>query len=157
MRRARLVAASLAISAAGAAAIIGHEGWENEPYRDIAGVWTVCAGHTSTVQPGVPMSDEQCRELLIEDSGDAQRAVQRLVKVPVTQEQFDALVSFTFNLGAGSLQSSTLLRKLNAGDCWGAANEFPRWNKARVRGVLRPVQGLTTRRLAEQRAFASGC
>lgn len=157
MAKARLIAACLALSAAGATAIIGHEGWENEPYRDIAGVWTVCAGHTATVQPGVALSDAQCRELLIKDSREAQRAVQRLVKVPITQDQFDALVSFSFNLGAGALQSSTLLRKLNAGDCLGAAAEFPRWNKARVNGVLRPVKGLTTRRLAEQAAFASGC
>lgn len=153
----RLAAAALTLSALGAGAIIQHEGWKNEAYRDIAGVWTICAGHTATARPGLRLSDAACHELLAKDTRDAQRAVQRLVKAPITQNQFDALTSFTFNVGTGALQTSTLLRKLNSGDCRGAANEFQRWNKARANGVLRPVQGLTTRRLAEAAVFRADC
>lgn len=69
----------------------------------------------------------------------------------LTQHQFDALVDFTYNLGCGSLRGSTLLKKLNAGDIEGAANEFPRWNKI---GKI-PNAGLTRRRIAEQKLFRS--
>jgi lysozyme len=75
--------------------------------------------------------------------------VKRLVKVPLAQGQFDALVSFSFNVGLGALGSSTLLRKLNAGDYRGAAAEFPRWNKAGGK----VYEGLTRRRAAERSLF----
>ena len=71
--------------------------------------------------------------------------------MPVTQNQFDALVSFTYNLGAGNLRSSTLLKKLNAGDYAGAADEFPKWNKAGGKELA----GLTRRRNAERDLFLS--
>lgn len=77
--------------------------------------------------------------------------VSRLVKVSLTQGQFDALVSFTYNLGARSLSTSTLLRKLNAGDYAGAADEFMRWNKAGGK----VLNGLTRRREAERALFLS--
>lgn len=77
--------------------------------------------------------------------------VSRTVKVGLTQGQFDATVSFTYNLGAGSLSTSTLLRKLNAGDYAGAADEFLRWNKAGGK----VLNGLTRRREAERALFLS--
>ena len=77
--------------------------------------------------------------------------VSNLVKVKLTQGQFDALVSFAYNLGARALSTSTLLQKLNAGDYTGAADEFPRWNKAG--GKVLP--GLTWRREAERALFLS--
>ena len=97
------------------------------------------------------VTQEQADALLAADIQRFEKGVAALLKVQVTQGQFDALVSFSFNCGLGNLESSTLLRKLNAGDVDGAAAEFPRWNKAGG-SVLR---GLTLRREAEQRLFMS--
>lgn len=153
----RRAAAALAVSAAGLGSIALHEGEVRKVYLDPVGIPTVCVGHTgpevTRARVGEVVSAEVCQVLLKEDTRTAEKAVQRLVKVPVTQEQFDSLVSFTFNVGAGNLASSTLLRKLNAGDCWGAAAEFPRWNKAR--GQVLP--GLVKRRADERIAFEQGC
>lgn len=79
--------------------------------------------------------------------------VQRLVTLPVNDLQFGGLLAFAFNAGLGALGQSTLLRKLNAGDVAGAAEEFLRWDKARVNGVLKPLAGLTRRRRAERALF----
>jgi lysozyme len=152
----RKIAATLAISAAGLTGIQHFEGTEQKVYLDPVGIPTVCTGHTATVTSrdvGKTFSDAQCATLLKADTGAAQAAVRRLVLVPVSQGQYDALVSFTFNVGGGALGSSTLLRKLNAGDCHGAAAEFPRWNKARGR----VLPGLTARRAWEQGIFEADC
>ncbi len=91
----------------------------------------------------------QADSALISDLAQCERAVNRLVKVTLTQNQFDALVSFVFNVGSGNLQSSTLLRKLNSGDYKGAADEFLRWNKA----AGKVMNGLVARRTAEREFF----
>jgi lysozyme len=124
-------------------------------YLDPVGIPTVCVGHTATVTSADVGKDLSglCSKLLASDTKAAQSAVRHDVTVRITQAQYDALVSFTFNVGAANLHSSTLLRKLNAGDCWGAAAEFPRWNRAKGR-VLR---GLTNRRAAEREMFETGC
>lgn len=155
---ARRIAATLVLSTAGAVGIATHEGTVPTVYLDAVGIPTVCVGHTgpdtSRDQVGkVTLSPERCAELLKQDTATAQRAVGRLVTEPVTQEQFDALVSFTFNVGGGNLASSTLLRKLNAGDCHGAAAEFPRWNRAKGR----VLNGLSKRRADERATFEAGC
>lgn len=152
----RWLAGALVLSAAGTTAIMHDEGKVNRVYLDPVGIPTVCVGHTSTVtraDVGKPYTDAQCAELLRSDTRVAQAAVGRLVKVPITQGQYDALVSFTFNVGESNLKNSTLLRKLNAGDCHGAASEFPRWNRAR--GQVLP--GLTTRRANERARFEVDC
>jgi lysozyme len=153
---ARKLAATMVVSAAGLAGIKYHEGEVRTVYLDPVGIPTVCVGHTATVtraDVGKRVSAQVCDNLLNRDTAEAQRAVGRLVKVPVTQGQYDALVSFTFNVGAGNLASSTLLRKLNAGDCHGAAAEFPRWNKAKGR----VLPGLVSRRADERAVFEKGC
>ena len=152
---ARRLAATLVLSAAGVTTLVHFEGSVPTAYLDAVGVPTVCVGHTATVTRADIGKDFSplCDQLLAQDSQDAQDAVQALVTEPVTQGQYDALVSFTFNVGRGNLASSTLLRKLNAGDCLGAAAEFPRWNRAKGR----VLSGLTKRRLAEQAMFAAGC
>lgn len=152
----RWLASALVVSAAGTAAIMHDEGVVKKVYLDPVGIPTVCVGHTSTVSKadvGKVYTDAQCAELLRSDTRVAQAAVGRLVKVPVTQGQYDALVSFTFNVGEANFKNSTLLRKLNAGDCHGAAAEFPRWNRAR--GVVLP--GLVTRRANERARFEVDC
>lgn len=152
----RVLAALLTISAAGLTGIVRHEGMVKAVYLDPVGIPTACVGHTKTVTQrdvGKQISEDVCLRMLDEDTADAQRAVQRSVTVPITQEQYDALVSFTFNVGGGALHSSTLVRKLNAGDCWGAGAEFPRWNKARGR----VLKGLVKRRADERNLFETGC
>ena len=125
------------------------EGCRTTAYQDSVGVWTIGYGHTSNVSPGETCTLQQAQEWLQQDVSGAEYVVNTVVKAPLNQNQFDALVDFVFNLGSGNFQSSTLLKLLNAGDYQGASNEFPKWNHAG--GVV--VPGLTTRRLAEQKLF----
>lgn len=115
-------------------------------------VWTIGWGHTSTARPGMVITEAKAEELLRNDLSWVRSAIAREVKVPLSQEQYDALASFIFNVGAGAFKKSTMLRKLNAYDYVGAANEFPRWNKQKGK-VLR---GLTRRRAEERSLFLSG-
>ena len=151
--KSRVGATLLALSSAGALGVIAHEGMQRVAYKDPVGVVTVCAGHTATAKLGQVKTDAQCAELLKLDVKEAERAVKRLVTVPITQTQFDALVSFTFNVGSTNLAKSSLLRKANAGDCWGAGREFNRWVYAK--GVQLP--GLVTRRAYERKQWETGC
>ena len=126
------------------------EGVRKKAYLDSVNIPTIGVGHTGPdVEMGMEITDEQVDEYLQEDVKEAEDAVNKLVKVDLTQDQFDALVSFTFNLGAGSLQQSTLLKKLNAGDTDGAVQEFQRWNRAGGKVLV----GLTKRRLGEADLF----
>ena len=127
------------------------EGLSLQAYKDIAGVWTNGYGNTHGVVQGTTITLEQAISDLASNIEGSEFVVNKVVAVPLTQNQFDALVDFVFNLGSGNFQSSTLLRKLNAGDYAGAAVEFPKWNHSN--GVV--VDGLTRRRLAEQSLFNS--
>ena len=115
-------------------------------------VWTIGYGHTGTAYEGQVITKAEAERLLRQDLAWVRRAIARYVTVPLSQEQYDALASFIFNVGEGAFASSTLLRKLNAYDYAGAANEFPRWNKQKGKALL----GLTRRRLAEQKLFMKG-
>ena len=95
-------------------------------YQDAAGVWTIGYGHTGSVYAGMQISQEQAGDLLKADLKRFEAAVNRYVTGALTQGRFDALVSFTFNVGEGALKKSTLLKKMNAGDMDGAAREFDR-------------------------------
>lgn len=112
-------------------------------------VWTIGWGRTRGVKEGDFCTQEQADQWLLEDLGDAENCVNKLVTVPMTQGEFDALVSFAYNLGCMALRGSTLLRKLNASDYDGAAEEFKKWNH-QGKEVL---AGLTKRRTAEQELF----
>lgn len=152
----RVVVGALSISAAGTAGIIAHEGEVRKVYLDPINIPTVCVGHIATVKStpvGTPFSAERCRELLKQDLSASEAGVRRAVKVPITQAQYDALVSFTFNVGPAAMQGSTLVRKLNAGDCWGAGAEFSRWTMAGGKHL----RGLEIRRADERAAFETGC
>jgi len=147
----------LKISAQGKALIKHYEGLRLIAYLCPAGVWTIGYGHTETAYEGQRIDVAQASDLLSSDLIKYEQAVNRLVKVPLTQKQFDALVSFTFNLGAGSLQRSSLLYKLNQRDYRGAAKEFTRWVYARdgKTNKMRKLAGLVRRRKAEQKMFES--
>ena len=130
------------------------EGFRAKPYADSGGKMTVGYGHLIIPGDGVGGNDDvittsKATELL---SGDVSRtvgAVNNGVTNIITQNQFDALVIFAFNVGTGAFSRSTLLRMLNAGDPKGAAEQLLRWD--RVGGV--PNAGLRNRRLAEQKLF----
>jgi lysozyme len=162
-RRKRLVAQARAalkperISSNGLEIIAGFEGFVRTPYDDAAGHATIGFGHLLHHGPVTDADRQQWGTisrakglaLLGQDVRAAEQAVHRFVTVDLTQSQFDALVSFAFNVGARALQTSTLLRKLNAGDRQGAANEFLRWTQAGGR----EVPGLVRRRSAERTLF----
>ena len=127
------------------------EGLKLNAYRDIVGVWTVGFGHTGVdVTPNLSITKDRANDLFMQDVCNFVNGVNSMVK-SCTQGEFDAMVSFAYNLGLKSLKTSTLLRKLNDGDIDGAANEFTKWNRAGGKEVA----GLTRRRLDERSLFLS--
>ncbi len=133
-------------SPAGLDLIKSCEGFRATAYRDGSGVWTIAYGHTRGVRAGDRCDQAQGEAWLAQ----AEAAVRRQIAVPLSQKQFDALVSFVFNVGQVALANSTLRRKLNAGDYRGAADEFPRWVHDAA-GAVEP--GLVTRRALERALF----
>lgn len=118
------------LSAAGLELIKRSEGFRNKVYLDMAGLPTIGYGHRLVHPECYPdgICETQADVILLWDVHEAEQAVSRLVKVPLTQGQFDALVDFTFNLGSGRLASSTLLQDLNAGKYDAASAELLRWD-----------------------------
>lgn len=125
------------------------EGCVLKAYKCPADVLTIGYGHTSGVMEGQKITKTQATEYLKSDLEKFEYYVDKYVTVPINQNQFDALVSFTYNLGWGSLKNSTLLRLLNKKDYTGASKEFEKWNKAG--GTV--LNGLTKRRKAEKKLF----
>lgn len=137
-----------------AIALVQHfEGLYFKAYLCPAGVPTIGYGHTAGVKMGQVITQAQAEALLLDDLSEALARVEVLVKVPLNGDQRGALSSFVFNLGAGSLASSTLLRLLNSGDTAGAAGQFGRWVNATVNGKLTQLPGLVARRAAEAALF----
>lgn len=139
------------ISASGLALLKGHEGCAFKAYLDTGGVWTIAYGHTRGVKEGDTCDADQAVAWLDEDADEAKRAVNQLVTVPLSQNKFDALVSFVFNIGRPAFFTSTMLRKLNASDFAGAALQFGRW----VYDNGRIINGLVARRTDEKDLFLS--
>lgn len=133
--------------------LIEHfEGRKLHAYLCPAGRLTIGVGHTGPdVYEGQTITNDEATALLKRDAHLAALSVNVLVKAPLTQHQFDALVSFVFNLGYGNLAGSTLLKHLNAGDYHGAAAEFAKWTHSR--GKILP--GLVERRAAEAKLFSN--
>lgn len=125
------------------------EGCRLEAYKCPAGIWTIGYGHTKGVKDGMIITQEQAEEFLREDLRIFEQTVESCVKVPLSQNQFDALVSFCYNCGSGALRTSTLLRLLNEGNYSSAADQFLRWNKAGGKVLV----GLTRRREEEREMF----
>ncbi len=132
------------------------EGLRLKAYRDGGGKWTIGWGHTQGVVYGMVITEERAEEFLREDMAWAIDTVRRTVKVALTNEQRAASISITFNIGSGGWKSSTILRRLNAGDYEGAADAFLLWNKITVDGVKKYDQGLANRREKERAVFLSG-
>jgi lysozyme len=155
--RALALAASVLVTGLG-----GYEGlelvdyWDRLPARPVA---TACYGHTATAKVGTVRSKDECDALLVHDLNTIYGpAVLAMVNVPITQGQYNALTDFAYNLGIANLRSSTLLRKVNAGDHAGAAREFGRWvyvagKDCRVRS--NNCYGIVKRRQWEATQYAS--
>lgn len=142
-----------AYSAAGLALTKSFEGLCLSAYKDVVGVLTIGFGHTGPdVHPGLIITEQQADALLEKDIQKCVDAVNKLVKVPITQGQGDALTDFSFNLGIDALTHSTLLKLLNVGDYAGAAMQFARWDHAGIE----VNSGLVRRRAAETALFLEG-
>tara|TARA_Y100001937_G_C7100240_1_gene322144 strand:- start:547 stop:990 length:444 start_codon:yes stop_codon:yes gene_type:complete len=137
------------ISAEGLDLIKHFEGLELEAYKCPAGVWTIGYGHTKDVQEGDTWSESHADHMLEVEMEEYENYIHNLVTCPLSQNQFDALVSWVYNLGSSNLQASTLLKRLNAGDYPDVPNQIKRWNKAGGK----VLEGLVRRREAEASMF----
>lgn len=122
-----------------------------DTYVCAAGRNTIGWGTTKNVKPGMKITQQQADEMFRRDLAEFEAAIAKYVKVPLSQNQIDALISLVYNIGTGAFSQSTLLKKLNANDIQGAANEFPRWCKANGKELA----GLKRRREAERKLFLS--
>jgi len=140
------------IGSAGLNLVKSFEGLKLTAYRCPAGILTIGYGSTGPhVTPGKVITEAQANDLLQDDLDRFEKAVTRLVTVPLTQNQYDALVSFAFNVGISALERSTLLKRVNAKLFDQARAEFSKWNRTGGR----PLAGLTRRRAAEAALFGS--
>ncbi|MEM9087206.1 MAG: lysozyme [Cyanobacteria bacterium P01_F01_bin.53] len=130
--------------------IKSFEGLRLQAYRDAVGIWTIGYGTTRGVRSGMRISEAEAEKFLQQDLNRFEKAINDAVKVPINDNQFSALVSFTYNVGSGAFRSSTLLRLLNQRQSLHTtAEQFPRWNRAGGRVLA----GLTRRRNAEKALF----
>jgi lysozyme len=125
------------------------EGLRLQAYQDSVGVWTIGYGHTGSIYPGMVISQLQAEQFLLADVQSAVHCVNQAVNVVLTQEEFDALVDFVFNVGSGNFVKSTLLRDLNAHNFNDAAQQFLLWNRAGGQVLA----GLLRRRAGEAQLF----
>ncbi len=135
-----------------------HEGLRLQAYLPTPNdKWTIGYGHTKTAQKGMVITEARAEELLKQDLAWVEDCIKRVVKVPLTQNQYDALASLIFNIGEGNFSKSTVLRKLNEKDYEGAASAFTMWNKQRNKstGKMDALRGLTKRREEERKLFLS--
>lgn len=141
-------------SAKGRAAITLREGKRLKRYRDSVGIWTIGVGHTAAAGPPDPnkvltITDAECDAILARDLAKFEAGVEKAIARPMTQNQFDALVSLAFNIGLGAFGRSSVVRHFNAGNIAKAADSFMLWNKAGGR----VIPGLVTRRESERKQF----
>lgn len=137
------------ISNKGLALVKQFEGLQSRAYICNGGKLTIGYGHTSSVDSDDVIAIHEAEQMLISDCRIAENSVAKLVKIPLNANQFDALVSFVFNVGRANFARSALLKKLNRGDVDGAANEFLRW----VYAKQQVSKGLMRRRQAEKALF----
>ena len=137
------------ISKEGIALIKKFEGCKLESYKCSAGVWTIGYGSTKLIIENMSITQEEAEKLLIKDIEVFEQEIEKAVEVPLHQHQYDALVSWTFNLGGANLNASTMLKVLNKGAYEDVPAQIKRWNKAGGK----VLEGLTRRRLAESLLF----
>ena len=137
------------ISNEGISLIKKFEGCELESYQDAVGVWTIGYGHTKNVKEGMTISKEQADNMLLNELDEYCEHVEKAVDVTLKQNEFDALVSWTYNLGPTNLNDSTMLKVLNNKDFEEVPNQIKRWNKAGGK----VLDGLIRRREAEALLF----
>ena len=125
------------------------EGCRLEAYQDSVGVWTIGYGHTKGVYEGMTITQDEAEQMLLEELVEYEGYIERYVEVPLTQEQFDALTVWVYNLGPTNLSSSTLLKRLNDGRYDLVPDQIKRWDKAGGKQLA----GLTKRRAADARHF----
>jgi|TARA_B100000073_G_C23729639_1_gene570402 lysozyme len=138
------------ISDKGIGIIKQFEGCQLIAYQDAVGVWTIGYGHTKNVSEGDIISSAQAEALLLKELKEYEDYVNKLVTVPLHDYQFDALVSWTYNLGPTNLANSTMLKKLNEGKYNEVPDEMRRWNRAGGK----VLEGLVIRRDYEAKLFA---
>ena len=125
------------------------EGCKLTAYQDSVGVWTIGYGHTKGVYNGMTITQEEAEQMLLTELEEYEGYIENMVTVPLTQNQFDALVVWIYNLGPTNFKNSTLLKELNAGNYNAAGQEITRWNKAGGKVLA----GLVKRREAEAELF----
>ena len=125
------------------------EGCKLTAYQDSVGVWTIGYGHTKGVYEGMTITQEEAEQMLLTELEEYEGYVEKYVTVPLTQNQFDALVVWVYNLGPTNFRNSTLLKELNSGNYTAAGKEITRWNKAGGKVLA----GLVRRREAEAKLF----
>lgn len=144
------------ISRRGIDRIKKHEAFSPVPYNDEGGRPTIGWGHLIREGESFSQIDEAIGErILRQDLAIAEELVNRKVKVPISQNQYDALISFVFNVGGQAFADSTLLKKLNARDYAGAADELLRWKYVTKGGVKTESAGLLARRKTERELFVA--
>ena len=137
------------ISQEGLSLIKKFEGCELEAYKCAAGVWTIGYGSTKGVKEGDTLTEEETDNLLLHEMDEYEGYVLEAVEMPLSQHQFDAIVSWTFNLGPSNLKASTMLKVLNKGNYEDVPAQIKRWNKASGK----VLEGLIRRREAEALLF----
>ena len=125
------------------------EGCKLTAYQDSVGVWTIGYGHTKGVYNGMTITQEEAEQMLLTELEEYEGYIENMVTVPLTQNQFDALVVWIYNLWQTNFKNSTLLKDLNAGNYNAAGQEITRWNKAGGKVLA----GLVKRREAEAELF----
>lgn len=140
--------------------LITHfEGFSAKAYQDPVGIWTIGYGtirvNGKPVTQGMTCTTTEAKQWMMEELNEITPRILNVCKVTLQQHELDALVSFVYNLGIGSFQKSTLLKKINAQEPI-IAKYFTDWNKARVNSILTPLAGLTRRREAEFHLYTQG-
>ncbi|MEL7290426.1 MAG: lysozyme [Pseudomonadota bacterium] len=136
-----------------------EEGCRLKPYQCSADVWTAGLGHTQGVTKDTKLTERQAAEFFVKDIAAAERVVNKHITQTPSQGEYDMMVSFVFNLGAGNFARSTLLKKFNQGDHLGACNEYPRWvfvNGKDCRLEQSNCAGIPKRRSKEQHVCLNG-
>ena len=140
--------AAISLSATALVAIVLHEGYRENAYIPVAGdIPTIGFGTTSGVKLGDRTTPEKALQVAIRDVQNFEGAIKECVKVPLTQNEYDAYVSLSYNIGANAFCRSTLVKRLNSQDYIGACNQILRWDQFKGK----PLAGLTKRRQEEHR------